>query len=124
MIAPEIGIGAELRVPLSHSVTFNLQGHVGLLKYAGSTGDFGISARNEKGVDVDYLTYSSKLMFEIALNQNMDLIFGAELFYRDGEAEVRAKDKPEDEILALREKFDKDVTFQMTSLMGFVGLQF
>jgi len=124
MIAPEVGIGAELRIPISRAMTFNLQGHVGLLKYAGSTGDFGISARNEKGVDIDYLTYSAKVMLEIALNKNVDLIFGAEIIYRDGEAEVRAKNKSEEQILALREKFDKDVTFNMTAFTAFVGLQF
>ena len=124
IVVPEIGLGGELRIPMSDSVYLNLQGHVGLLRYSGSTGDFGISSRNEKSMDVDYTTYAARATLEIELNDRVDLLIGGELVHRRGTAEVRATDKPEEDVLALREKFDKDVRFEMTLVSLFVGVQF
>lgn len=124
LLVPELGIGGEVRIPISDQVRLTLQAHAAFLKYKGSNSDFGVSSRNEKAVDVDYRTIGARALVEVELNERVNLIAGIEFQYWTGDAEVRAKDKDDEEVLALREKFDKDVTFEMSSLVGIVGLQF
>ncbi len=124
LLIPEFGLGGELYIPITDRVRLSLQGHAAILQYDGSTRDFGISSRNEKAVKVDYRTFGARALMEIELNEDVDLIAGLEFQYWTGDAEVRAVDRPREEILAMREKFDKDVTFEMTSLMAILGLRF
>ncbi len=124
LLVPELGIGAELSVPITDRVRLSLQGHAAFLKYKGSNSDFGVSSRNEKAVDVNYLTFGARALLEVELNDRVNLIAGVEFQYWTGDADVRAKDKDEEVILALREKFDKEVSFEMASLVGIVGLRF
>ncbi len=123
-VVPSIGGGGELYLPVSDALALSLQAHIAFLKYGGSSGDFGVSSRNEKAVDVDYLNYGLRLLVEIALSDAVDLIAGVEYQHWEGDAEVKAKDRSEEDILARREKFDKDVSFEMSSLMGIVGVRF
>lgn len=124
ILVPEIGLGGEVRFPLGDASHLSFQAHYALLKHSGRTGDFGISSRREKALDVDYHTYSVRAQFEFDRGERSDLIVGVEFTHRTGDAEVRAKDRPRDEVLELREKFDKDVHFQVSSLLAFVGLRF
>lgn len=123
-LVPSIGGGGELYLPFSDALALSVQAHIAFLKYGGSSGDFGVSSRNEKAVDVDYLNYGLRMLVEIALSDNVDLIAGVEFQRWEGDAEVRAKDRSVEDILARREKFDKDVSFEMSSLMGIVGVRF
>jgi hypothetical protein len=124
LLVPEIGLGGELYIPMTDRVRLALQAHAAFLKYKGGSSDLGISSRNEKAVDVDYRTFGARALLEVELSDRVDLIAGVEFQYWTGDAEVRAKDKPQEEVLALREKFDKDVTFEMSSLIAILGLRF
>ncbi len=123
IVMPEIGFGGEINFKLTDKTAINLQGNWGILKYNGSTGDFGISTRNEKAVDIDYTTISARLLLETAINDSMDLVIGVEVQSWEADASVKAKDKPDEVILALREKFDKDILFTMNTVMGFIGIR-
>lgn len=121
---PEIGLGAEIRLVFTERVRLALQAHAAFLKVGGRTSDFAVSSRNEKTVDVDYYSFGARATLEWAMNDRVDLIAGLDFLYWTGDAEVRATAKTEEEILALREKFDKDVHFAASSLSAFVGLRF
>lgn len=124
LLVPELGFGGELSLAFNDRVRLSLQGHAAFLKYKGSNRDFGVSSRNEKAVEVDYRNIGARVLLEMAMNNRVDLILGVEFQYWTGDADVRAKDKPEEEMRALREKFDKEVHFEMSSVLGILGLRF
>ncbi len=124
IIVPEFGLGGEVRFPTGASSHISLQAFYALLKVSGRTGDFGVTSRREKALDVDYHTFGVRGEFEYEVSDRLGLVAGVEFTHRTGDAEVRAKSRPEDEILELREKFDKDVSFQLSTLIGFLGLRF
>lgn len=124
LAVPEIGLGGDFRFYLTDDATLYLGGNVGVLNFDGSTADFGISSRNEKDLELDYLTVSARLMLEVALSERINLLLGLELQSWSAEAESRATAKTEEEIRELREKFDKEISLEMRSIMGMVGLSF
>ncbi len=124
LLVPEFGVGGEVYIAITERIRLALQAHAAFLRYKGSTRDFAVSSRNEKALDVDYQTFGARALLEVELNDQVDFIAGLEFQYWSGDAEVRARDRPRDEILTLREKFDKDVTFEMSSLVALIGLRF
>lgn len=124
LLVPELGIGGELSLSLSERLRLYLQAHAALLKVSGTNRDFGVSSRNEKAVDVDYATAGARVLAEWLVSDRVDWIGGVEFRYMSGDAEIRATDKSNEEILTLREKFDKDAHFEMSSLTAFIGLRF
>jgi hypothetical protein len=124
LVVPELGLGGEFRFFLTDGATLHLGGNIAFLNFDGNTSDFGISSRNEKDLELDYVTVSGRLLLEIALNDRMNLLLGVELQSWTAEAESRASAKTEEEIRELREKFDKDISLEMSSIMGLVGLSF
>ncbi len=124
LLVPELGLGAEFGIPLSARSHLYLSAHAAFLRFSGSNSSLGVRSRNEKDLDVRYHSIGARALFEWEINQNLNFIAGAEFKYMTGEAEVRAIDRPEEEILALREKFDKDVDFEVSALTAFIGLRF
>lgn len=124
IVVPELGAGVEVRLTLSRTTKLLLAGHAAFLTYDGKAGDFGISSRNEKDIDIDYRTIGGKVMLEMVMNPYVDLIVGIEFNHWTGDGEIRATSKSIEEVAALREKFDKDVSFEASSLMGVVGIRF
>jgi hypothetical protein len=121
---PELGIGAELRLSLGDNAALIVQGDASFLELSGNSSDLGVNSRNEKALSVSHLALGAKATLEIGLNDGMDLVVGAEYRTLSGDADVRATDKSEEEILTLREKFDKEAAFDVSSLTAFVGLRF
>ncbi len=124
VVIPEIGLGGEIRMPLGASTHFSLQANYALFKFSGRSGDIGISSRHEKSLNVDYHTFGFRGQLEHQVGRRVELFAGVEFARRSGDAEIRAKDRPTEEVLELREKFDKDVHFQVSTVLGFVGLRF
>jgi len=124
LVIPEYGFGGEFRFYVNDRTHLSVQGTLSALKLKGSTADFGISSRNEKDLDIDYLSANIRVMVEFMINDDLDLVTGIDFQTWDGDATAKATDKSEDEILELREKFDKDITFTMSSIAGLVGLRF
>lgn len=124
LLVPEFGLGGEFRFYLTEAASLYLMGNLGLLKFDGSTGDFGISSRNEKNVEIDYLTVSARIMLEQAIHENINLLVGLEWQSWTADAESRATAKTAEEIEAIREKYDKEIAFEMNTVAGFVGLSF
>lgn len=124
VVVPEYGLGAEFRYAFTERWALAIQAHAAFLRFKGSNSQLGVRSRNEKNLDVDYRNFSARASMEWAMNPKINIIAGVEYQYWTGEAEIRAKDRPEEEILALREKFDKDANFTFSSLSAFLGLRF
>ncbi len=124
LIVPELGLGGEWGISLGERSAFYLQGYFAFLKLSTRTSLFGVQSRNEKNVSVDYQTIGARALLEIEIGQRADLVAGVEVKYMTGDAEVRAIDRDEEEILARREKFDKDVHFDLSNVLLFVGVRF
>jgi len=121
---PEIGIGGELRFAVTDATHLSIEAGLNYLKYDGDTGDFGVSSRNEKNVDIDFIRLNTRITLEIALSDSTDFLIGFEAQTIDADATVEAKDKSREEIEEIREKFDKDITFTMNHINAFIGLRF
>jgi len=124
IVIPKIGVGGELRFAISDNSDVIIEANVNYLKFDGDTGDFGISSRNEKAVEIDFITLSTRALVEVAMSEDLDFFIGVEFLTMDADATVEAKDKPNEEIEALREKFDKDVEFSMNRINLLMGLNF
>lgn len=124
LVIPEYGVGGELRIPIGEASSLSLECNIALLNFDGSTSDFGIDSRNNKALDIDFVTASARVLFEVPMSEKADFMFGVEFQQWEADADVEAEDKSDEEVLELREKFDKKVHFEMSSIMGIVGVKF
>ncbi|MGH7336401.1 MAG: hypothetical protein ACREI7_02375, partial [Myxococcota bacterium] len=90
---------------------------------AGSSSDLGVSSRNEKDIDLDYVAYDARLFVELPLGASSNVLIGAEYRRVDVSALAEAKDRPADEVIELQEKFDKHVDFELETALVFVGFR-
>lgn len=128
IIVPEIGFGGELRMIVGHNndlpIELVFQGDFALLDFAGSTGDFGVDARNAKDVDMDYTSIEFRGLFEFPVNEGLDFVAGVTYRVLDAVAEVESQHKSSAAQNSREEKYDKEIEFQMSSLYGVVGVKF
>ena len=128
MVIPQIGVGAEARLVLARrevgGVSMSLAADYGLMEFDGSTSDIGVSSRHEKDVDLSYRNYGFRLSLEWPIRRNLGLIAGMQYRRMEADATITAKERSAEEIRQLREKYDKDVDFEMDWAGGFVGLAF
>lgn len=129
MVLPELGLGLDVRMG-GHSPEnprapeLLLQGYVALLDFSGSTEDIGISSRNEKVLDLDYDHIEARALIGIPMSDKIELLLGIGVQHMKADAEVLAKDRPDEEVEELREKFNKFVQLEMTTVMFLAGLRF
>lgn len=125
---PELGISGELRWKGRQGRTrgpeLALQGYVATLDFAGSTEDFGISSRNEKVLDVGYEHYEARVLVGLPAFRSADLILGAAFEQMEARAQALAKERSEEEIRARREKFNKDIRLDFSTVSVILGLRF
>ncbi len=128
MAVPEIGIGSELRIGLhevhNREVALVLQGYYSVLQYKGTTDNLGISSSENKDLDLDYSSYEGRLVLEIPVSERADLLLGVSYMRTDAHAEVKAQERTPEEIIELREKFNKKIDFEMSQFMALAGLRF
>lgn len=120
---PEIGLGGELTFRTGERSRLTFQGNVGFLELSASTGDFGISSRNEKDIDLDYTTYDARVYYEFPMTDGADFLVGLRYYYVDIDALSEAQDRTPEEIAELREKFNKQVDFHVDTLVLSVGFR-
>lgn len=124
---PELGLGGELRFLLGseeHPVDLIFQGSYAVLDWEGSTDSLGVSARNEKNVDLSYETYELRALLEFPISEKSDLVLGVMFRHTETDAEIEALRRPEEEQLDRVEKYDKTVTFTSDFLYGMAGIRF
>ena len=121
--APEIGLGGELKFRVGNRSRLSFQGNYSIFEFKGSTGDLGVSSRNEKNVDVDYTALDAKVFYELPLRGTSNFVIGASFRNVEVNALSSAIPKPEDEILELREKFDKDIDLEIETFVINLGFR-
>ena len=92
-----------------------------VIEFRGTSGDLGVSSRNEKDIDVDYDSWDAKAMFEWPLSKNYDLVAGAGFRTIRADAMSEAQDRNFDETVALREQFDKAIDLEITRVNALFG---
>jgi len=128
LAVPEIGLGGELRLKLGSvrngSVHLVLHGEYNIFSWSGGTDTFGVSARNEKEIDISYSRYKCGVSLEIPFSAKANLVMAIVYQAMDADATLEAKDRTKEEQLELVEKYDKKVDFSSSQLSGMVGIQF
>lgn len=125
-VAPEYGFGAELKFPLFHMngdvAELAIQGNYLMLEFAGSSGDFGVSSRNEKNVDLTFVNYELRGMLELPLGEGADVFVGLAYKHIDAEAEIEAFKRPPGQ--STTEKYDKDARLAIEAVYAMFGFNF
>lgn len=121
---PAIGLGGEFRIGPPDGLRLVICGNYALFRYDGSTKYIPINIRHEKDLDLKYDGYEARVLLEVPLSPKIDLVVGAEYQHMKVDAEVTAVERTEEEIEELREKFDKVINLELSSLSGLVGLRF
>ncbi len=121
--APQWGPGVDVRLGKPDGVQVDLQVHYLFASYDGSTAWLTTADHREKHLDFDHENLRLRGQVEIPL-QRLALTFGvqAQWIQTDGTASSTATDP--DVILERQERFDKEFSFQMDSVMATVGIAF
>jgi hypothetical protein len=122
-LAPEIGVGGELLFRVGERARLTLQGSYVFVDVAASTSDLGVSSRNEKDIDLDFEGYDFRLYYEHPLNDRLKLLIGGEYRRIVVDALAEAKDRPAEEVVEVREKFNKNVDLEIETVTFNIGLR-
>jgi hypothetical protein len=122
-LSPEIGLGGELAMQLTERSRLVLQGTYGWADFSASTSDLGVSSRNEKDIDMDYRALDGRLLLELPLGRSSNFLVGVEYRKVDIEALAEAKDRPVEEVVEIREKFNKIVNLELETVVLTVGFR-
>ena len=121
--APQWGPGLDVRLGKADGLQVDLQVQYLFASYDGSTAWLTTADHREKHLDFDHENLRLRGQVEIPL-QRLALTFGvqAQWIQTDGTASSTATDP--DVILERQERFDKEFSFQMDSVMATVGIAF
>ena len=122
---PELGIGGQLTTFFSENISMELTAHAAFAKYDGSTSTIGIDSRNAKDIDMNYSNIELGGRVVVAINKDVDFFAGISIEMIDSDAAVKAQSgQTREEILTIREKFDKDIELKYTITSFEVGFRF
>ncbi len=121
---PELGIGGELLLGKKDATRLSVQGHVGILQYDGGTSYFTTSEHREKNADIDHVHSWVQVAVEIPLDKDRALTIGGKYDLISSDAEITSEPGTVEEIIARRERFDKQIEFDMETASAFVGITF
>jgi hypothetical protein len=124
---PEYGAGGEFRIYLGQTengpVELALQGTYAIFDFSGSSASLGISSKNDKELDVNYDMIELRAIFNYPLSTEVDLLLGAEYRVITADGSAKAKYDGYEDAITSREKFDKDISIEMTMVSAFAGLR-
>lgn len=125
---PELGFGGEVVINLAERQHGNTQlvidGTYSFLNFNGSTEDVGVSARNNKDVDLTYDSFNVGIQLEVPVSRTVDFLVGLSYRHLAADATIEAQDKSEEEQDAAREKYDKEVDFELDYWFAEIGFRF
>lgn len=121
---PEVGIGGEVRIGRQDRMHLLLQGHYLICSYNGSSEFLTSSAEREKNVDADFYNYRARGLIEFPMSGGRSFSLGVQYQGVEAEGSITSVADTEEEILDMQERFDKNFTFRMTSVMGVIGMTF
>ncbi|MFU8779846.1 MAG: hypothetical protein ACNA71_02330 [Kiritimatiellia bacterium] len=121
---PEYGGGLELRMGETNRVQFVLYGHYTVCRYSGGTSFLTSSSHREKSLEIDHTNVRVRAQVEFPLREGRYWFVGGQYQQIRSEGLVASSATDPEEIIALRERFDKEFVFRMTMLNAYVGMQF
>jgi hypothetical protein len=122
--APEIGLGGELKFRTGDRSRLIFRGNYSIFQFSGSTGDLGVSARNEKDIELDYKAIDLSASYELPMSERVNFVIGVHFRSTDVSGSVTAEDRSPDEVVELREKFNKNVDLKIETLVINLGIRF
>lgn len=124
MVMPQYGGGAEVRIGKPGRANLVVQASYTLLNYDGSTAVLTSSAEREKNAEIDHRNLRIRSYLEFPFNSGRCWLLGIEYQQVESEGFITASAETDEEVLLLRERFDKEVEFSMNSLKAMVGFTF
>jgi hypothetical protein len=123
-VAPEIGIGGELKFRTGERARLLFRGNYSFFEFSGSTGDLGVSARNEKDIDLSYNALDLSASYEFPMSKGAKFVIGAHFRSTDASGSVTAEEATPEEVVERREKFNKNVDFRIETFVLNFGFRF
>lgn len=121
---PEFGLGGEIRIGGDKEANLVLQGYYSAFKYEGSSAFLTSTRHREKNIDLEHSNYRVKCTLEIPLAKGRSLTAGVRYQLVESEASITSQAATEAEIIARRERFDKEVNFKLSLVAVMVGVTF
>lgn len=121
---PEYGLGGEIRIGDGTGPVLTLMGNYALCNFSGSTKYILVSGHHVKDIDIDHTNVRGRCLLEIPMESGRSWLLGVQYQHIESDALIESQEATPEEIIERRERFDKHVEFQMSSLTGMVGLTF
>lgn len=121
---PGIGLGGTLRLGAPDRPHVEISGHYSLLEYDGSSSYFTTADHRDKNLDIDHSDYRVRITFERPRENGKALFIGMQHEVWDSHAEITTEERPRDEVIARRERFDKVVDFEINATTLIAGCTF
>lgn len=121
--APQWGPGIDVRLGRPDGLQLDLQVHYLFATYDGSTAWLTTADHREKNLDFDHQNLRLRGQVEIPLKR-VALNFGVQVQLIETDGLVSSTATDPDEILALQERFDKEFSFKVNSVMATIGITF
>ena len=118
---PEYGGGIEIRMGTPDSANLVIQGHYMVLEYDGGTSFLTSSAHREKNAEIDHINIRGRVYLEIPIKNSRSIMIGVQYQQVESEAFISSTATDPEEILALQERFDKEVEFGLTAMHALIG---
>lgn len=122
--APVIGASAELDCELINDSHWVSRVGFSYFAYDGSSTPFTSSSHREKNLDISMLSLYGETGLMYPLESGNALSFGVRLQMLSLDAEITSKEKDTEAIIASRERFDKSATFDLYTMLFFVGFSY
>ena len=123
MGAPQWGPGVDIRLGRSGGLQVDLQAHYLFATYDGSTAWLTTADHRDKDLEFDHRNLRFRGQVEIPLKR-IALSLGVQAQFIETDGLVSSSATDPDEILALRERFDKEFSFSLSSVMATFGIVF
>ncbi len=123
LLAPQWGPGLEIRIGGPDALHVDLQAHYLFLDYSGSTSFFTSADHREKNLDFSHRNLRLRGQIEIPLKR-VALNLGVQVQWIETEGTVSSQATDPDEILEKQERFDKEFTFELETILATLGVTF
>jgi len=123
MGAPQWGPGVNVRLGRPGGVNLDLRARYLFFTYNGSTSFLTTADHRDKDLDFDHSNVSLRAQVEFPMKR-IAWNIGIQAQFIDSEGTIESKSTDPDEILANRERFDKEFSFRMESILATIGITF
>lgn len=121
---PEYGGGIEIRAGQPDTAQVVLHTHYVICRYQGSTSFLTSARHRDKNLDIDHHNLRVRLYGEFPLKSGRSWMLGGQFQQVRSEGVVESAATDPADIIARRERFDKEFSFRMTMFNLMAGMRF